>query len=191
MFKTILKYCSRIVKHVKNWRCANFMNEKLFEEDLSISYLRAIAAQSKITFELRRRDENSIDAQLSKMVITDEHKEFYAMFNVQLKATCSTYEETDSSIKYPLKVKNYNDLRRKSSNSIILCLLILPEESSEWLLQTPEELALRKCMYWISLRDYPDTSNASTVTIEIPKTNVVSQCGLNEMMHIIANGGEL
>ena len=167
------------------------MNEKLFEEDLSISYLRAVAAQAQVTFELRHRDENSIDVHLSKQTTTEDGNEFYAMFNVQLKATFSGYIETDTTIHYPLNVKNYNDLRRPASNSIILCLLILPDDCSNWISQTPEELCLKKCMYWLSLKDYPETQNTTSVTVEIPKTNIVTVEALLNMIHDVANGGEL
>lgn len=167
------------------------MNEKLFEEDLSISYLRAVAAQAQVTFELRHRDENSIDVHLSKQTTTEDGNEFYAMFNVQLKATFSGYTETNTTIHYPLNVKNYNDLRRPASNSIILCLLILPNDCNGWISQTPEELCLKKCMYWLSLKDYPETQNTTSVTVEIPKTNVVTVEALLNMIHDVANGGEL
>lgn len=167
------------------------MNERKFEEDLSISYLRAIAAQSQVTFELRRDDENSMDAQLSKMMTTEDGRKFYALFNVQLKATYSGYSETDTTIKYSLKKKNYDDLRRPASNSIILCLLLLPKDCSEWVSQKPEELILKKGMYWISLNNYPDTTNTANVTIEIPKINMLSPSSLNNMLQTIANGGEL
>ena len=167
------------------------MNEKLFEEDLSISYLRAVAAQAQVTFELRHRDENSIDVHLSKQTTTEDGNEFYAMFNVQLKATFSGYTETNTTIHYPLNVKNYNDLRRPASNSIILCLLILPNDCNGWISQTPEELCLKKCMYWLSLKDYPETQNTTLVTVEIPKTNVVTVEALLNMIHDVANGGEL
>lgn len=167
------------------------MNEKLFEEDLSISYLRAVAAQAQVTFELRHRDENSIDVHLSKQTTTEGGNEFYAMFNVQLKATFSGYTETNTTIHYPLNVKNYNDLRRPASNSIILCLLILPNDCNGWISQTPEELCLKKCMYWLSLKDYPETQNTTSVTVEIPKINVVTVEALLNMIHDVANGGEL
>ena len=46
------------------------MNEEIFKEDLSISYLRAVAAKAQIEFELRRRDVFSKDVNLSKKLRT-------------------------------------------------------------------------------------------------------------------------
>lgn len=57
------------------------MNENLYEEDLSISYLRAIAAKAQIVFELRNRDVNSKDANLTK-TITTPYGQFDAELNV-------------------------------------------------------------------------------------------------------------
>ena len=169
------------------------MNDKLFEEAISISYLRAIAAQAEITFELRDRDEDGKDADLSKLTTNDDGDPFNAEFSVQLKATCSpkTYSETDTTIKYALKAKNYNDLCKKGTNIIILALLVLPEDKSEWVTQSWEELVLKKCMYWASFVGKPLTDNTSTITVEIPKKNLLTAQTLTDMIHTIANGGAI
>ena len=168
------------------------MNDKLFEEDLSISYLRAIAAQAQITFELRNRDDDGRDAELSKITQVNGAP-FNAEFSVQLKATYSksAYKQSDDFIKYRLKAKNYNDLCRRGTKSIILGLLILPSNVSNWVSQSAEKLILQKCMYWISLRGNKETANSSSVTVKIPKSNVLSAEQLTKMVDIIANGGEL
>lgn len=69
------------------------MNEKLFEEDLSISYLRAIAAQAQVTFELNHRDEDSKDIDLKKQTFNDSGEPFIVEFSVQLKATYNFVED--------------------------------------------------------------------------------------------------
>jgi hypothetical protein len=46
-------------------------------------------------------------------------------------------------------------------------------------------------MYWLSLKDYPETQNTTSVTVEIPKINVVTVEALLNMIHDVANGGEL
>lgn len=167
------------------------MNEKLFEEDLSISYLRAIAAQAQVTFELNHRDEDSKDVDLKQQTVNDAGEPFNVEFSVQLKATKRIDYETDDIIKYSLKVKNYNDLCQKGTTDIILCLLVLPEDSSTWVYQTPEELILKRCMYWVSLKGKSPSSNTSCVTIDIPKTNIMSAETLKKLIHKIANEGGL
>lgn len=169
------------------------MNEEIFKEDLSISYLRAVAAKAEIDFNLNRRDSESRDVNLSK-VITFDNGEFNAELNVQLKATSSIsqYKDTGDNIVYKLKAKNYNDLCRITTTPIIICLLILPENKEEWITQTTEDLTLKRCMYWCSLRGMPPTNNLNTCDITIPKANVINAETLDWLLNKIANnGGEL
>ncbi len=169
------------------------MNEKMFEEDLSISYLRAVAAKAEVVFELRHRDVNSKDANLSKPIMTADGV-FDSELNVQLKSTYSKalYTDDGETITYSLKVKNYNDLCKKTTTPIILCLLILPEEKEQWVTQTPEELTLKHCMYWVSLQGMSETKNSTTCDVKIPKTNILNVESLNDLLTKIAdNGGTL
>lgn len=169
------------------------MNDKLFEEDLSISYLRAVAAKAEVIFELRRSDVNSKDANLTKSIMTDAGL-FDSELNVQLKSTYSKalYTDDGKTITYSLKVKNYNDLCRKTTTPIILGLLILPEEKDQWVTQTPDELTLKHCMYWLSLQGQPETTNTTTCDIKIPKENILDAKSLNDLLTQIAvNGGVL
>lgn len=169
------------------------MNVEDFKEDLSISYLRAIAARAEVTLEVNRRDEDSKDVDLRKQTVTKAGEPFIAEFSVQLKATCSkkVYSETDEYIKFPLPAKNYNDLCRKGTNTIILGLMILPEDETKWVKQSSDELILQQCMYWLSLQGKVETNNTTTVTVEIPKTNIMSAETLTDMMYTIANGGSI
>jgi hypothetical protein len=50
----------------------------------------------------------------------------------------------------------------------------MPEDEALWLDQSPEELTLRHCAYWLSLKGYPPTPNTTTVRVSIPLANVFS-----------------
>jgi len=65
-------------------------------------------------------------------------------------------------------------------------VLFLPKEPQEWLKHSAEELALRKCAYWVSLRGAPETPNTSSVTIKLPKAQVFSPAGLSGIMTRVA-----
>lgn len=165
----------------------------MFEEDLSISYLRAVAAKAEVVFDLKHRDVNSKDANLSKSIIIDGER-FEADLNVQLKSTYSKslYSDDGKTITYSLKAKNYNDLCRKTTTPIILCLLILPEDKEQWVMQTLDELTMKHCMYWLSLQGMSETTNTGTCSIKIPKENVMNAKSLNDLLSQIAkNGGVL
>ena len=53
-------------------------------------------------------------------------------------------------------------------------MLIMPEDEAEWVIQSPDELAIRHCAYWLSLHSCAETSSRSTTRIGIPLTNVFS-----------------
>lgn len=164
------------------------MDIEKVKEDLSICYLKAVAAINAIALEEIRHDEDSIDAIIKKQIIISGEP-FFSEVGVQLKATSSTsqYSETTTNISYKLKAKNYNDLCAKSNIPRMLALLILPEDSNEWVKWTVDELLIRGRMYWHSLYGKLPTKNTSTVTIKIPKANIIDTVTIQE---IIQKAGE-
>ncbi len=95
-------------------------------------------------------------------------------FDVQVKSTTQV-NITENEIRYDLEVKNYDDLREPGDNCPrILVVLVLPEDETQWLSQSVEELILRHCAYWISLEGYPATAATTTTRISIPRSAVFS-----------------
>jgi hypothetical protein len=82
-----------------------------------------------------------------------------------------------------LKRKNYDDLRLVDPIvPRILVVVLVPMSESEWLRQTEHELSLRRCAYWTSLRGMEATTNRGKITIRLPRANVFSVEGLQELM---------
>lgn len=88
------------------------------------------------------------------IIITGEEKEFTLYpprLEVQVKST-STAVIDNEFVRYPLKLKNYNELRKsKTLVPEILIIILLPDNPSEWVNQSETELCLRRCGYWLSL----------------------------------------
>lgn len=160
-------------------------------EDLSVAYLSAIAAQASVDFESIRHDEDSVDCMLKKVVVLEGGSQFRSSLHVQLKSTSSKnlYSIGQNVITYQLKKKNYNDLRKRGTNEIILCLLILPEESEKpWVECTDDELLLYGRMYWCSLRDKPDATQEDRVPVKLPKDQFLDPNTLDTLMNRVAGG---
>jgi len=68
-----------------------------------------------------------------------------------------------------------------------LFLLVLPEDEKSWVTHNIEELVIKKCMFWLDLKDLPDSDNSTSVTVKVPKEHTVSPETLNELMKNIAN----
>lgn len=91
---------------------------------------------------------------------------------------------------YPLKVKNYEDLRHEDFQAPrILVVVTVPESVEGWLEQGESQMVLRHCGYWASLRGYPPTCNEHTVSVSMSRRNLFSAEGLKAMMQRVGNGG--
>jgi len=64
----------------------------------------------------------------------------------------------------------------------------VPEQTADWLRQSEEELVPRHCGYWLSLHGRPDTPNATTVTVDVPRSQMFSVGALQTLMRRIGAG---
>ena len=103
--------------------------------------------------------------------------------NVQLKATVEVPSDDGAKLSYFLREpKRYDDLRRETvAVPRILVVLFLPAKDSEWLHHSPEQLALRRCAYWESLRGAPEITTTSGTTVKLPKAHIFSPDGLSQL----------
>ena len=164
------------------------LTEQHRKESLSRAYVRAIAGQCGLICSHADVD-YGIDVTLHEVTSRNGRlvHSGYSL-DVQLKSTVTAVVE-DSHVKYDLEVKNYLDLCETDVGCPrILVLLVLPRPEPEWLSQTEEELIVRRCAYWLSLRGKPASSNTATVRIQIPRTNVLSVEGLRAMMAQVRKG---
>lgn len=106
---------------------------------------------------------------------------------VQLKATIlSNISETDTHIWYALEIKNYNDIIRRNQTwaptPLILILYIGPNNINDWVeVRDINEIVSKKCMYYFTTTDSIPTTNTSTITIQIPKINLIQVGTLNDL----------
>lgn len=156
-------------------------------EDIHISYISALCASAGMSYDTQRHDDDSTDGIIKKRIKLP-NASVDASLRIQLKSTHShsLYKEQDEAIKYTLKVKNYNDLCRKATTPIILGLLILPDNEEQWVQCNLEELLIKGRMYWADFSRSPESENANSVTVNIPKTNIVNKEFLLEALSKIA-----
>jgi hypothetical protein len=108
--------------------------------------------------------------------------------DLQLKATIHLGETSNGMFRYPLKRRNYDLLRLPSTAPRILVLLSLPSDEDHWMTVTPEELVIRRCAYWTSLRDAPETANSTSVTIDLFEDKRFDVAALRALMDAARNG---
>ena len=98
----------------------------------------------------------------------------------QLKAT-TRYEIRGSDLAYDLRVEDYNRLILADGASRVLLLYTMPADPDQWLAQSEDETCLRHCLYWLSLRGRPVSTNAATERVYVPRANFLDQAGLVNM----------
>jgi hypothetical protein len=161
------------------------------QEDLSLAYLLAVVAKSGMTFDPPKRD-FGIDGTISRIVRGNGRLVPSGVrLDVQLKSSINA-RVMDNHVSYALEVRAYDILRDDHAESPrILVLLLLPRYEAEWIDQNEERLIMRKCAYWISLKGYPPVTNQKSVTVRIPRNNLLSVENLRGIMDTLNGGGML
>lgn len=158
------------------------------KEHFSYAYARAVAATAAIGVATPEVDDDSVDLILSKKGGGTVFRS--PRLEIQVKcADQTTLQITPTNIHFPLKLKNYDELR--STDLLvprILLVVLVPNILTDWLNWTSQELALRRAGYWLSLRGMPATTNTTNVTVHVPLANEFSVTQLNAIIHRIGNG---
>ncbi len=95
-----------------------------------------------------------------------------------------------TEVRYDLDVRTYNYLREPSGNCPrFLVVFVMPGDEGLWLSQSPDELALRHCAYWMSLAGAEPTTATSSVRIRIPRSQVFSVEAVQLLLTGLLHGG--
>lgn len=146
------------------------------EEAYSVAYVHAVAAGAGYVVSERNFDRDGVD------VTVEAGGHFRPKIDIQLKSTINLTPNGEGIFKYPCKRRNYDLLRIPTQTPRILVVLRLPQKKEEWLTVSPDELILRHCAHWVSLLGAPESDNATSVTIDLPESNVFDIGGLRALM---------
>jgi hypothetical protein len=166
------------------------------EAELSYAYLHAVAAKAKMSCECtgRHTDNAGVDARIHAVekfaadsVLTD-----FPVY-VQLKATSQEPAQQKGKLSYFMKdIGRYDRLRNSGANPPrILVVLFLPCDAVDWITQTEDQLAMKKCAYWVSLRGAAESENRTGVTVYLPTRQIFSPNELLDLMTRISRQEEL
>lgn len=152
------------------------------QEALCRAYVQAVAALAGAGSSKPEPD-YGIDLLLREIAIVDgQHQDTSIQIDLQLRATTRA-SMIESTLVYDLDVNTYNKLRIVSAGSPrILIVLVLPEAEGEWLSQSPDQLAIRHCAYWLSLEGAPLSMASRSVRVKIPMENVFSPESVRTLM---------
>ncbi len=156
------------------------------KEQFSNAYLQAVAAVAGYSLYKPSVDDDSVDWGIVAKGGTGRIRS--PRLELQLKCT-SRDVIGDRDIRYPLNLKNYDDLRMPDfAIPRVLVVVLVPKNLSDWLKQSPEELCMKHCGYWVSLRGMSTKQNTATVTVSLPRSNQFTVTALQSIMELISQG---
>ncbi|WP_257457674.1 DUF4365 domain-containing protein [Archangium lipolyticum] len=156
------------------------------KEKFGEAYLRAVASVAGFTLYRPEVDDDSVDWGIAAR--GTEVLRRRPRVELQLKCTSADVLREDG-LHFALGLRNYEQLRE--TNLLvprILLVVRVPVEPGEWLSQSERELTLRHCAWWVSLRGLEPTPNTGTVTVVLPRLQVLSPGALHRMMERINRG---
>lgn len=160
------------------------------QEAFSRAYIRAVSAVAGCAVSVPEPDHDKLD-----FTIYSRHRgtvKTKPKVDIQAKCQLKPAGTLADPIPYVLDLETYDNLRDPMvSDPRILVLVIVPQDENEWLEQSEEEMSLKHCGYWLSLKGAAESTNSTSQTVYIPKQNILSPDCLTEMMQKISNGIDL
>jgi len=165
------------------------------ESELSYAYLHAVAAHAGASCisAPRTMDGNGIDAMLTAWGPFDGGGPLEEVdLKIQLKATSVSPATRNGHISYFVKgADRYEDLRQESLHvHRLLVVHFLPNNIADWLAIDEEQLLLKKCAYWVSLRGAPDPERTGKM-IHIPQRQRFDTANLRHIFATLSRNEKL
>ena len=139
------------------------------KQQFSFAYARAVAAVARVAVDQPGVDDDSVDLSFRQRggggIVRSPQ------LDAQVKCTEAANIHPDH-IAFALKLKNYEELR--PINVLvprILIVVTVPDNLGDWLNHSENELAMRRCGYWVSLFGMAATANQTNVTVHLPRAN--------------------
>lgn len=164
------------------------------QEEFSRAYVQAVSTVAGFAAYKPSVDDDSIDMVIAKKGGSGTFR------SPRLEAQLKTHRvagPAKGDFSFSIKQKNYDDLRIENPLvPRILIVVLLPNEVGNsidhWIEQSEEELAMKHCGYWISLRGEPEKISSDKTnprfTITIPQAQLFNVEQLRGIMQRIGEG---
>lgn len=155
------------------------------QEQLSLAVLHATCAKAGFGFSItgRIQDNWGWDAEADIKEKLDPNcklTEFKLKF--QLKATRQQLTFAQRRYSFSMEVPHYNRLRAVSGYDAPTYLVVfqMPDNEADWLKCTANQLVLKKCLRWVSLRGAEEVAQ-KTLTVYLPERQVLTPDALRKL----------
>ncbi len=107
------------------------------KEEFSYAYISAIASAAGYSFQIAPRPLDLVGVDVTITGIVSSGSRRRTRLDLQLKRTSQDLLDNDS-IKFPLEIKNYNELRNNNPDDdpLLLVVVLVPDKVEDWLQQS-------------------------------------------------------
>lgn len=165
------------------------------ESRLSYAYLHAVTSHAGFVCRpaIPDEDKEGIDAVVTAYGSFPGAWRTQITINVQLKATVGVPADDGTHLSYFVQgIRRYDKLREDHREPVrILVVLFLPPQHADWLSHSENELILKRCAYWASLRNAPASDNDTGKTVKIPKDQILNPDNLKKLVARLALGNDI
>lgn len=163
-----------------------------FAEQFQLAITKAIASSCHFMHtDGTKPDRHSIDLTLSTSYFNEDlGYTVEGRVDLQLKTAINPIV-TNNIIKYPLKIKNYNELIGKRRIPKYLFVMIIPNDKKKWMHEFNNGIFFPYKYYWINLKSFPPSNNKTKVTINIPIHQELTRDSLMKMLEYAIEGQTL
>jgi hypothetical protein len=151
------------------------------KEQFSIAYIRAVAAVAAVKVARVEVDDDSVD------VLLERTGGCAPKLDLQLKCTADL-PSANAAQSLPLKLKNYEDLRRPTTAPRWLVVLYVPTLPDDWMNIRHEQTLLKHHARWLSLAGFPVMDNDTSVSVHLPHENIFTPAALLAKLDEVEGG---
>ncbi|GBF80190.1 DUF4365 domain-containing protein [Aphanothece sacrum] len=153
------------------------------KEMFSYAYIEAVSSVAGYSVELKPRAMDNAGIDVTIEVPGEAGGVLFPRIDAQVKCTAAENIRKENCIKFPLPVKNYKTLIYPNPYvPLILVVVLVPSDINDWLKITEEDILMKKCGYWLSLRGQSPTNNTENITVELPRQNLFTPVSLRNIM---------
>jgi hypothetical protein len=157
------------------------------QSQFSLAYAQAVASVAGFFVQNAGRgfDKDGVDM----TVLERGTRRATTSTRLDLQVKSYTGEAQGDPWAYDLGVKAYRDLIPIDYQvPRVLVVVRVPSDVQEWMTHSEDQLVLRRCGYWLSLRGAAPTLNTSTIRVQISRANLFDAAGLTILMKEVAEG---
>ena len=154
------------------------------KENLCAAHVYAICASAGVLLGNAHVHDYGVDG-VFNTVINRRARRVVSGFPLDFQAKSTVnWEFKDNHVIYDLESKTYNDIvsRSDAETTLMLILLCLPKNCTDWHSVTAQYTTLRNCCYYHTLKGCPVENENSTKRIRIPLTQVLTAESLTQLL---------